>query len=120
MVVGGGVVGGDVVQVELDAVALLDQVAGACHDGQGGQPQEVHLEQAQRVEHAHLELGDGLDRAIFSCGAGWAVQRHVLHQRLVGDHHAGGVGAGVAHHAFHLGWRCRSALSGSLPTRTAA
>ena len=46
-VIGGGIIGGDVIQVEVDPVALADQVAGACHDGKGRQPEEVHLEQAE-------------------------------------------------------------------------
>ena len=50
-------------QVELDLVALFDQVAGALHDGQGRQAEEIDLEQAERLDDRHLELGDRFDRA---------------------------------------------------------
>ncbi len=102
MAIGSRVVGGDVIQGQVDAVALPDQIASPCHDGQGGQPQEVNLEHPQFVHHAHLELGHRLYGGCFCC-AGWAVQRHIVHQRSVSDHHPGGMGAGIAHHAFHIG-----------------
>ena len=102
--VSGRVVGGDVVKGKLNALALADQVAGTRHDGQGGQAQKVHLEDAHGFENTHLELGDGFDRAVFSGGgAGGAVQGQVFDDRLIGDHHARGVRAGIAHHAFHAG-----------------
>ena len=97
-----GVVDGDVVQGESLAVALLDQVAGALHDGEGGQAQEVHLEQAERLDDRHFKLRHRLDGRLFRA-AGWAVQGSVVDQRHVGDEHARGVRAGVAHHAFHVG-----------------
>ena len=59
-------------------MALADQIAGALHDGQGGQTQEIHLEQAQFVDDLHLELGDRLDGRIFRA-AGGAVQGQVFH-----------------------------------------
>ncbi len=31
------------------------------------------------------------------------MQRYILDQGFIGDDHSGGVGAGVAHHALHLG-----------------
>ena len=114
-----GVIDRDVVQVQLHAVALLDQVAGALHDRQGGQAEEVHLEQPERLDDRHLELGHRLDRRVFVNVAGRAVQRDVVDHRLVGDDHPGGMGAGVAHHAFHAARRCRSGPSGSRSRRRA-
>ena len=54
----------DVVQVEPDAVPLLDHLTGPLHDCQRDQSQEVDLEHAQRVEHAHFELSHGLDGSV--------------------------------------------------------
>ncbi len=59
--IGGRVIRGDVIQAEVDAVPVHDQLAGASHDGERGQAEEVHLEHAQLVEHLHLVLGHGLD-----------------------------------------------------------
>ncbi len=91
----------DVVQVVAHAVAVVDQVAGALHDGEGGQPQKVHLEQTQFVDHVHLKLSHGLDGGFFGV-AGRPVQGQVLQQRLIGNHHAGGVCAGITRHALHV------------------
>ena len=60
-----GIVDRDVIEVVNDLMAFADQIAGALHDGQGRQAQEIHLEQSERFEDRHLELGDGLDRAFF-------------------------------------------------------
>ena len=91
----------DVVEREFHAVTVFDHVAGARHDRQRGQAEEVHLEHAQAVEDAHFELGDRLDGSYFRAGGG-AVQRKVVQQRLIGNHHARRMGAGIAHRAFHV------------------
>jgi hypothetical protein len=96
-----GVVGGDVAQVVFLAGALADQVAGARHDRQRGEAEEIDLEHAHAVEDAHFELGDGLDGRFFRVG-GRAVNRQVLGQRFVGDDHPGGVRPGIADDAFHV------------------
>ena len=93
----------------------LDQLAGPRHDGQRRQPEEVDLEQAERLEHLHLELGDGADRVVLRPALGRAVERHVVDQRPVGDDHAGGVRAGVARDALQAARRCRSGPSGGRP-----
>ena len=58
---------GDVVEVEIDPVALLDQIAGALHDRQCDKPEEVHLEHAQlsRMPISNwvtVLMGDSSDR----------------------------------------------------------
>ena len=52
--------------------------------------QEVHFEEAQLLQHRHLELGDHR-LVVFRQG-------HVVGHRQAGDDHAGGVGGGVAGH----------------------
>ena len=92
-----GVVQGHFVQVDLFSPGLGNELAGLLEDGQVDQPQEVHFQQAQLGDGAHRELGHG-DGAVGPLGA--SVQRHRVHQRLVGDHDAGGMGAGVTGDAF--------------------
>ncbi len=90
-----GVVQGDVAQVQVHAVVLADEIARPPHDGEGRQSEEVHLEQADLLQGFHLVLGYHAALAL-----GGAVQGHVLHQRLVGDDDARGVGGGVGGHAL--------------------
>ena len=92
---------GNVFQVELDAVILLDEVARAAHDGQRAQAEKVHLEQADGLARVHLELRDDA-QAGFVRAFGGAVQRRVLDQRPIGDDDARRVRAGVACHALQL------------------
>ena len=82
-------------------MARLDQITGALHDGQCGETEKIHFKQSERLDDGHLKLGDGLDGRLFRA-AGRAVQRDVLKDRLVGDDHPGGVGASIAHRAFHM------------------
>ena len=59
-------------------------------------PEEVELEQAQRLDAVHLVLGHQRVRV------GRLLERHQLGQRLAADDHAGGVGRGVAGDALEL------------------
>ena len=53
------------------------------------QPQEVHLQQAERLDPVHVELGHDLLRVVARVLR--QLQRQVVHERGVADHHAGGV-----------------------------
>ena len=75
---------------------LLDQLDGLGEDRQVAQAEEVHLQQAGRFDVAHRPLGDDFRLALH------ALQRHVLVERPVGDHHRRGVRADVAGQAFDL------------------
>ena len=90
-------VDGNVVQGIAFAVALFDQIAGLAHDGQHRQPKIIHLEQANRLQMVHLELRNRLKLFGDGC-ARQPVQRHILDQRLVSDHHARCMGAYIAGH----------------------
>ena len=93
----GGFVGQvDVVDVDLDATGAPDQLERVGDDVEVAQAQEVHLEQAELLDAVHLVLGD--DRRLFDrhAGLGLALDRQVLGQRLLGDHHRGGVDAVLA------------------------
>ena len=68
----------------------------AVDDGQRLQAQEVELHQAGALDPLHVELGGRQVRARI------AVERRQLGQRPVADHHAGGVGRGVAVEALEL------------------
>ena len=95
------VINRDVIQVQLHPATLFDQVAGALHNRQGRQAQEIHLEQAQRLDDRHFELGDRFNRRLFRA-AGWPVQWDVIQDRPVGNDHARSVRPGAAYRAFHV------------------
>ena len=75
---------------------LLDQIDGLGQDRQVAQAEEVHLQQAGRLDVAHRPLGDDFVLAFTR------PKRHVLDQRLVGDHDGRGVRADVAGQALDL------------------
>ncbi len=91
------VVGGLVVQrqageiAEVDTGRLADDADGLVDDVEVAQAQEVHLEQAERLDVAHRVL-----RHELGVGA-LLLQRQVLEQRAVADHDAGGVDRVGAH-----------------------
>jgi len=96
-----GVIQRDVAQVVAHPMAGVNQVAGTLHHRQGGQPEEIHLQETQPIEDCHFKLGHGLDGVVVR-SAGGAVERDILHHRFIGNHHPGGMRPGMAHHAFHL------------------
>ena len=98
------VIGRNVAQVVLNAMALPDQLAGPRHDGQRGQSEEINLEHFEFFENAHFVLRDGFDGCLIRI-AGGTVQWQVFDQRSVRDDHSGGMGPGIAYHAFHPGSR---------------
>ena len=79
-------------------LAAADQLAGLLDHRQRLQAEEVELHQARRLDPLHVELG-GRQRFLV---VGIAIERHQLVERPVADHHAGGVGRGVAVEAFEL------------------
>ncbi|KAF5069815.1 hypothetical protein DSECCO2_228730 [anaerobic digester metagenome] len=87
-----GIVKGQRIDLDLDAAVLPDHGHGILHDGEGAQPQKVHLEQSQFLQGAHGELGDN--------GFLVALQRDILHQGAAGNHDAGGMSGGMARQAF--------------------
>ena len=84
--------GGD---VDLDPLPLQDRQRLLDHR-QRLQAEEVELHQAGLLDILHRVLGDQ------HVGPRVAVERHDLDQRLAADHHAGGVGRGVAVQALEL------------------
>ena len=90
---GFGVIQRQVFQHQLHPAVLLNQLDGVRNHGQGGQAQEVHLEQADPLQVVHGELGD--DFVLVGL-----VERNHFPQRLGRDDHAGGVGGGVAREPF--------------------
>ena len=82
-------------KVDADA-APFQQHLGAGQNGQGLEPQEIELHQPGLLHILHVELGDR------HVGARVAVERDQLVERAVADHHAGGVGRGVAVQALEL------------------
>ena len=75
--------------------ARLDGHGDRVHDDvERAQAEKVHFQKPQRLERAHGELGG--DHVVVG------LQRHVVDHRLAGDEHAGGVGGGVARHAFEF------------------
>ncbi len=88
------------VRVEADPARLLDEAEGVGDHGQGLEPEEVHLEQAQLLDRPHRVAGDQL-RPL-----GVLVERHPIHQGLVRDDHRGGVHRGVAGAALERAGHC--------------
>ncbi len=76
-------------QIDRDA-ELFQKPFGAVEDRQCGQAEEVELHQAGQLDMLHRVLRDQ------EIGFRIFVERHELDQRTVADHHAGGVGRGVA------------------------
>ncbi len=81
------------VDLDADAVGLLDDLERRLDDVQVAQPEEVHLEEAELGDVVHVELGDELGLALL-------LQRQVLGERLVADHHGRGVDGVVADEAL--------------------
>ncbi len=79
----------DIGELEVRLV-LLDHLHRVVQHRQVPQAQEVHLQQAQLFQGGHHVLAD---HRVIVFGQG-----HVVHHRPLGDHHAGGVGGGVAGH----------------------
>ena len=81
--------------VDLDAHAarVLDDLERRFDDVEVAQPEEVHLEQAELGDVVHVELRDDLGLALL-------LQRQVLGERLVADHHGRGVDGVVADEAL--------------------
>ena len=92
--VSGLVVQGERLGVELNPAALLDIAHGVLDDGEGLQPQEIHLEQARVFRHRVVEL-----RAhhVAVLGRGY---RNELGDVVWGDDDPASMDAGVAHRAF--------------------
>ena len=89
-----GVVQRQVVQVDLDAARLLDQLDGVVEHRQRAQAEEVHLEQADLFQVAHDPLrGDGrlAAAAALLALAHRPLDRDVIGDRPVGDDDAGRV-----------------------------
>ncbi len=87
----GGLVGElEVLEHDLLAAVGLDVLERVVEDGEVAQPQEVHLDQAQRLARGVVELGD--HRPV----GGPLEQRDHIDQRLAGHDHAGRVHAPLA------------------------
>ena len=81
------------VDLDADAARLLDDLERGLDDVQVAQAEEVHLEQAELGDVVHVELRDELGLALL-------LQRQVLGERLVADHHGGRVDGVVADEAL--------------------
>ena len=91
-----GVVERDPVEVDLDAPVLPHEVHGLAQDREVRQPEEVELQQPQRLDRVHLVLRHQRVRV------GRLLERHQLRQRLARDDDAGGVGRRVPGDALEL------------------
>ena len=91
--VSGLVVEREIFRHELDAVAFLDQPQRVLDERERGQAQEVHLQELELFQPAHVVLGHDFV-------AVGLVQRHQFLERLRRNHHAGGVHRAVARQAF--------------------
>jgi len=74
---------------------LLDELEGVIENGERGEAEEVHLQQAKLFDGAHVEGGD--DFVVLG-----AVERDEFGEGLGGDDDPGGVYAGIPHQAFEL------------------
>ena len=91
--VGGFVVEGEAVEFDLYAAILLDHLYGVVEDGEGGEAEKVHLEEADALESVHVVLrGDFVAVGL--------VNGEEFGEGLRGDDHAGGVRGGVPREPF--------------------
>ena len=100
MLVGGRVVERDGVDVEVDAAGVADDLDGVADHVEVAEAEEVHLEEAELLDAVHLVLRD--DRRVLGVlpALGLALDRQVGGERLLGDHHRGGVDAVLAAQAL--------------------
>ena len=84
------------VRIDPLAARLLDQIDRLRQNGEVAQAQKIHLQQAGALDVAHRPLRDDF------CLAFHVLQRHILVDRPLGDHHGRGVRADVAREAFDL------------------
>ena len=98
------VVPGDGRQVEFQAARLLQVLERVLDDRQVAQAEEVHLQEADLLHGVHLVLGHdrALLLAVLFAARDAQLQRHVLLQRLGGDHDAGGMGGRVPDQALEF------------------
>ncbi len=94
--VGLGVVERQLVEDQRHAERIVHQGLGGPQEGQGGQAEEVELDQPDLLDRLHVELRHRHRRARV------AVERHQLLERPVADDDARGVGRGVPRQAFEL------------------
>ncbi len=92
----GGVVERDVVDVDVHATMLADQLERVRDHVKVAQAEEVHLQQAEVFAGTPLELGH--HRGILGVAAGFRLplNRQVVGERTLGNHHRGGVDAVLA------------------------
>ena len=90
-----GVIERHIVEIDGDAFCPLDYLYGLVYYGQGPQAEEVHFEQAYLFERFHFVPGGELALRCLK-------KRHVIRQRLIGYHDAGGVRRGVAVESFQF------------------
>ena len=77
------------------AVPLGDQLQGIINDGERGEPQEVHLQQAHFFDRLHV-IG-GHDFIVFGL-----VKRNKFFEWLRRNHYSGCMDAGIPHQSFQL------------------
>ena len=87
------VVQGQSAHVNLDALGLIQELGGPVQNGQVGQAQEVHLQQAQLGHRVHGILGHQHRAALVAPGG--TLQGNRFRQGFVGNEDAGCVGADV-------------------------
>ncbi len=89
-------------RVDVDALtsALADQLDGLVDDRQVAQPEEVHLQQTERLDAVHLVLRHDRRFVGLLPVLGLALERDVLGELVAGDDDRRGVDAGLATQAF--------------------
>ena len=110
--VGGGVVQGEGLRVQLNPAAPFDIAHGVLDDGQGLEPQEVHFEQPGILRDGVVELGAD-HVAVLGRGDG-----DELGDVVWRDDHPTGVNAGIANRPFddpgffeHFGFQSRAVVN---------
>ncbi len=84
------------VDVDLDPAVAADELDRVGQDGEVDEPQEVELQEAQRLAGVHLELGHG------RLAVRGPLEGHDVGQRIATDDDPGGVGRGVASDPLQL------------------
>ncbi len=88
-VINPAVVQGHAVKIDFHSMILLRIPDSILNHRQSTQSQEIHFQQSQLFNGGHGELGG--DGPVGAPG-----QRHVVHHRCTGNHHAGGMHGGMS------------------------
>ena len=95
-----GIVEIDGPDIHLRPLVLFDHLQGIVDDGEGPEPQKIHLQKPQAFGPVLVVLG--ADVFMFVVAAGGDLEGHIVRQFPRGDHYPCRMGGSVPGHPFHF------------------